>query len=182
MSRLATLAPTTTASSPRAGATPQKTPLFIGLLPFAGVILFVIAEIVGFVVTGGADALRWTTMNAVLFLIGSSSVGNGIAHLFFGPVIARSIGWEPGPFQFEVGAANLGIGVAAIVAAAAFDTDAWLAPILAALIFLVLAGIGHIRAIVVERNLSINNEGPILVLDFVIPAVTLALWIWLTVS
>ena len=97
-------------------------------------------------------------------------------------MIARSIGWEPGPFQFEVGAANLGIGVAAIVAAAAFDADAWLAPILAALIFLVLAGIGHIRAIVVERNLSINNAGPILVLDFVIPAVTPALWIWLTVS
>lgn len=170
------------ASAPASAATSQKPPVVLGLLPFAGVVLFLIAEVVGFVLTGGDGFLRWTTMNAVLFLIGSSCVGNGIAHLFFGPVIARSIGWQPGPFQFEVGAANLGIGIAAIVAGAAFEPDAWLAPILAAAIFLFLAGAGHIRQIATARNLSINNAGPILFLDFLMPAVALALWVWLTLS
>lgn len=165
-----------------AASAPAKTPVILGLLPFAGVILFAIAEVIGFAVTGGADMLRWTTMNAVLFLIGSSCVGNGLAHLFFGPAIARSIGWAPGPFQFEVGAANLGIGIAAIVAGAAFGADAWLAPILAALVFLFLAGAGHIREIARSRNLSINNAGPILFLDFLMPAATLALWLWLTLT
>ncbi|WP_125131877.1 DUF6790 family protein [Microbacterium sp. 10M-3C3] len=163
-------------------AASTRTPVILGLLPFGGVVLFVIAEIVAFVATGGRDFLQTTVMNAVLFLIGSAALGAAIAHLFFGPAIARSIGWQPGPFQFEVGAANAAIGVSAIVVGAAFGPDAWLGPILAALVFLVLAGIGHIRDIVKKRNFSINNAGPILFLDFLAPIVTLALWIWLTAS
>lgn len=176
MSQRSTPSPSGTAQSP------AKTPLIVGLLPFGGVILFVIAEIVTLVAGGGDDFLRWSTMNAVLFLIGSSSLGSGIAHLFFGPVIARSIGWAPGPFQFEVGAANLGIGISAIVMAAAFGPETWLGPIIVATVFLFLAGIGHIREIVKKHNLSINNAGPILFLDFLMPAVTLFLWIWLALS
>ncbi len=156
---------------------PSKPPIVIGLLPFAGVVLFVIAEIVVLATGGGADFLHYTTMNAVLFLIGSAAVGTGFAHIFFGPPIARSIGWAPGPFQFEVGAANVGIGVAAIVTGAAFEPVAWLGAIIAATIFLGLAGVGHIIDIVKHRNLSINNAGPILFLDFLAPIATLILWI-----
>jgi hypothetical protein len=159
-----------------------KTPVILGLLPFGGIVLFVIAEVVTFLAGGGADFLRFTTMNAVLFLLGSASLGTAIAHMFFGPAIARSIGWQPGPFQFEVGAANAAIGVAAIVMGAAFEPASWLGPILAALVFLGLAGVGHIVDIVRHRNLSINNAGPILFLDFLIPLVTLGLWIWLMLS
>ncbi len=155
--------------------------ILLGLLPFAGVVLFVIAMII-VVATGTDDLLQTATMMAVLFLVGSSAIGNGIAHLFFGPTIARSIGWQPGPFQFEVGAANLGIGIAGVIVGAFFGPDAWLGVIIVDLVFLVLAGAGHIREIVKEKNLSINNAGPILVLDFVLPLFTLALWVWLAVS
>jgi len=170
-----------TSAAPQS-STPSRSSFVVGLLPFGGVVLFVIAEIVVLVAGGGADFLHWTTMNALLFLIGSSALGTGIAHLFFGPAIARSIGWQPGPFQFEVGAANLGIGVAAIVTGAVFGPSAWLGPILVALVFLVLAGIGHIRDIVRHRNLSINNAGPILFLDFLAPIATLALWLLLVLT
>lgn len=156
--------------------------LVVGLLPFAGVVLFIVAMIVVVATSGTTDLLQNATMMAVLFLVGSSAIGNGIAHLFFGPTIARSIGWQPGPFQFEVGAANLGIGIAGVVVGAFFGPDAWLGVIIVDLVFLVLAGAGHIREIVKERNLSINNAGPILVLDFVLPLFTLALWIWLAAS
>jgi hypothetical protein len=154
-----------------------KPPVIIGLLPFGGVVLFIIAEVVVLVAGGASDFLYWTTMNAVLFLVGSSALGSGIAHLFFGPAVARSIGWQPGPFQFEVGAANLGIGVAAIVTAAALPPVAWLGAIIVALVFLVLAGLGHIREIVMKQNFSINNAGPILFLDFLAPIATLVLWL-----
>lgn len=158
--------------------TSTKPSVLLGLLPFGGVVLFVIAEVVVLIAGGASDFLMWTTMNAVLFLVGSSALGSGVAHLFFGPAIARSIGWAPGsPFQFEVGAANLGIGIAAIVMAAAFPPVTWLGPILAALVFLVLAGVGHIREIVKKRNFSINNAGPILFLDFLAPIATLVLWL-----
>jgi hypothetical protein len=80
-----------------------------------------------------------------------------------------------------VGAANLGIGVAAIVTAAALEPSAWLGPILVALVFLVLAGIGHIRDILRHHNLSINNAGPILFLDFLAPIATVVLWLFLVV-
>lgn len=159
----------------------HKTEPHRGLLPFAGVALFVIAEIVTLAVAGTSDFLENTTMNAVLFLIGSSGIGNGIAHLFFGPAIARSIGWQPGPFQFEVGAANLGIGIAGVVGAF-YGPEFWLAVIIVDLVFLFLAGAGHIREIARNKNFSINNAGPILFLDFLMPAFTLFLWIWLALS
>jgi hypothetical protein len=159
-----------------------KSPWILGLLPFGGVIAFVIAEIVMLLTTGTEDFLHWTTMNAVIYLIGSAALGAAVAHIFFGAPIARSIGWEPGPFQFEVGAANAAIGVSAIVMGAAFGAESWLGPILAALVFLGLAGVGHIRDIVRKRNFAINNAGPILFLDFLAPIVTLVLWILLMQS
>ncbi|AXH36124.1 hypothetical protein DVJ78_12495 [Humibacter sp. BT305] len=174
-----------TGDTPKSGpgsAGAQEVPnRVVGLLPFAGVVLFLIAEIVTIAVSGTGDLLYSTTQNAVLFLIGSSAIGNGIAHLFFGPAIARSIGWTPGPFQYEVGAANLAIGIAGVTGGF-FGPEFWLAVIIVDLVFLVLAGVGHIREIVKNHNLAVNNAGPILVLDFLMPLVTLGLWLWLTLS
>lgn len=163
--------------------TTQGTPnRLIGLLPFAGVVLFLVAMVIVVITSGTTGLLYNATMMAVLFLVGSSAIGNGIAHLFFGPTIARSIGWQPGPFQFEVGAANLGIGIAGVLVGAIGGPEAWIGVIIVDLVFLLLAGAGHIRAIVKEKNFSVNNAGPILVLDFLMPLVTLALWIWLVAS
>lgn len=148
----------------------------LGLLPFTGVVLFLIAEVVVFLTGGDQGFLQATTLNAVLFLIGSSSIGNAIVHLFFAKQIAASIGWSTSPFQLEVGGANLALGVAAIVGAF-FGREYWLGVIIAALVFLWVAGIGHIIEIRKRGNLSINNAGPILFLDFLIPLACLVLWI-----
>lgn len=148
----------------------------LGLLPFTGVVLFLIAEVIVLITSGWGGMVSASTLNAVLFLIGSSSIGNAIVHLFFAKPIAESIGWAPSPFQLEVGGANAAIGIAAIVGAF-FGREYWLAVIIVALVFLFIAGIGHIVEIRRARNLSINNAGPILVLDFLIPLVCLALWL-----
>jgi hypothetical protein len=148
----------------------------MGLFPFVGIILFAGAEVIE-LVRNGTD--RWQVilvMNAVVYLIGAQAFGGGLAHMFYGPPIAESIGWKPSPFQWEVGGANLGVGVAGVMASS-FNPDYWLAVILVALVFLWVAGIGHIREVVKEHNFAINNAGPILFMDFLIPAFCLVVWI-----
>jgi len=87
---------------------------------------------------------------------------------------AAAIGWTPSPFQFEVGYANLGLGLASLYAA--FTTFyARVAVAIAASCFLIGASIGHVHDIVAYGNLTSGNAGPILVTDFLTPMAVLAL-------
>lgn len=151
-----------------------------GLFPFIGVILLVIATVVQFA-TDGSDGWRQAlVVNSVTYLIGAQAIGAGIGHMFFGPPIAASIGWRPSPFQWEVGGANLGLGIAGVWASS-FDPDYWLAVIIVATGFLWVAAVGHVREIIREKNLSVSNAGPILFTDVLIPAFCLVIWLmWAT--
>lgn len=117
------------------------------------------------------------TRSILVFPLGLTSLWAAFGHVFFPELAARAIGWQPSPFQFEVGVANLGIGLAALYAA--FRTrDAQVAVGLAAAAFLGGAGLGHIRDIVQAGNLAPGNAGPILFTDFLTPIVILALLWW----
>jgi hypothetical protein len=166
----------TTTTIPAAGAPPAAVRALMVLSPFSGLIAFAIAEIVWLASGAEGDWRRMVVMNGVIYLIGAQGIGAGLGHMFWGPPIAESIGWRPSPFQWEVGGANLGIGIAGVLASS-FHPDYWLAVIIAAMGFLWVAGIGHIRDIVREHNFAINNAGPILFLDFLIPGFCLAPWI-----
>jgi Family of unknown function (DUF6790) len=108
-------------------------------------------------------------LRAVLvFPLGLMSLWAAFGHIFFPEMAARAIGWQPSPFQFEVGVANLGIGIAALYAALR-ARDAQIAVGLVAAGFLGGAGIGHIRDIVQAGNLAPGNAGPILFTDFLTP-------------
>ena len=51
----------------------------------------------------------------MLFLgMGWMLAGNSIPHIFFGEATAKSIGWVSNGFQYEVGFASLGIGLAGL--------------------------------------------------------------------
>src|SRR5262245_42781116 len=52
----------------------------------------------------------------LLFSIGISFFYNFVAHVFFGDVAARFIGWEQSPFQAEVGMASLGYSAVGFLA------------------------------------------------------------------
>jgi hypothetical protein len=78
------------------------------------------------------------------------------------------------PFQYEVGVANLGLGLASIYAAFR-GFEARLAVAIAAAGFLIGAGIIHIVDIMGKGNLAPGNAGPILVTDFLTPVVILVL-------
>jgi hypothetical protein len=52
-----------------------------------------------------------------LFPLGIQGLWAFIGHVFFAERSAAAIGWATSPFQYEVGVANLGLGLAAIYAA-----------------------------------------------------------------
>lgn len=110
----------------------------------------------------------------LVFPIGLMGLWAFVGHVFFPEEAARSIGWQTSPFQYEVGVANLGIGLAGLYAAFR-GFEARMAAALVAICFLGGAGIGHIREIAETGNLAPGNAGPILVTDFATPTVILIL-------
>jgi hypothetical protein len=107
-----------------------------------------------------------------LFPLGLQGVWAFLGHLFFPERSAAAIGWATSPFQYEVGVANLGL---ASLYAAFRGFEARLAVGIAAACFLIGAGVGHIRDIVVQGNLAPGNAGPIMATDFLTPIVILVL-------
>ncbi|WP_396642917.1 DUF6790 family protein [Microbacterium sp.] len=143
-----------------------------GLLPFIGVILFIGATILQF--AGGVEDDGGPTFlaNAIVYLIGWAGVGAGISHIFFGRRISQTIGFDKSPYELEVGFADLAMGIVALLASG-YGPDFALAVILSNAIFRIGCGIGHIRAMIRDRNFAINNTA-ILFIDFAVPAFLVA--------
>jgi len=97
-----------------------------------------------------------------------------VGHVFFAERAAAAIGWPNSPFQYEVGVANLGLGLASIYAAFR-GFEARLAVAIAAAGFLIGAGVIHILDIVEKGNFAPGNAGPIMVTDFLTPIAVLML-------
>ena len=85
-----------------------------------------------------------------------------------------AIGWKTSPFQYEVGVANLGIGIASLYAAFA-GLGARAAVAIMTTGFLGGAAIGHIRDIASSGNLAPGNAGSILFTDVLTPIAILVL-------
>jgi hypothetical protein len=113
--------------------------------------------------------LLWT-----LYLsFGWGSVGGSVFHTLFARQTAKSIGWETNGFQYEVGFANLAIGLTSIYAVHSGTPDAWVAAGIAGGTFLVLAGLNHIREIFTDRNYAPGNTA-ILISDLGAPILVFA--------
>jgi hypothetical protein len=96
--------------------------------------------------------------------VGVEELWAGLFHVFFPHVAAASIGWDVSPFQFEIGVADIAIGLTAI---ASFWRSL---PFKAAAIRDgVYAGvaIGHVREAVTSGNFSGNNFGLLLLITVV---------------
>ena len=100
-----------------------------------------------------------------LFPLGVQGLWAFIGHVFFPQQSAASIGWATSPFQYEVGVANLGLGLACIYAAFR-GFEARVAAGIVAACFLLGAGIGHVRDLLTTGNLAPGNTGPIMLTDF----------------
>jgi hypothetical protein len=99
-----------------------------------------------------------------------------LAHVFFGPQTASLIGWPPNnPFQFEVGIANLGVGLLGVLCIWRED-DFWLATIIMMTVFGWGAAVGHIIQIVNFKNFAPGNAGAVLYADIITPLILIGLY------
>lgn len=113
----------------------------------------------------------------LLFSIGFSFFYNFIMHTFFSEVASRNIGWEPSPFETEVGFASLGFSAVGFLAfRRSFDLR--LAAVTGPALFLLGAAGGHVHDMVARGNFAPGNAGVIFYTDILIPIMGFS-FLWL---
>lgn len=112
----------------------------------------------------------------MLLPIGIAGLWAFIFHAFFPTTASYFIGWHPSPFEFEVAAANLGLGLLGLFSFHASKGFRH-ATALFTTCFLWGAAAGHIRQMVIHHNFSSGNAGTIFYTDITIPIVLIVLLI-----
>jgi len=150
--------------------------------PGVSALLYIVAIVAFSSFTIGRTKNRTRAINLEIVLmysigiIGFSGISNFVFHAFFGEMIAQSIGWPAGNlFQLEVAGANLAIGLIGFLGF--WRRDFWLPFLIAKTIFSWTAGAAHIIDLVGQGNAAIGNAGPILYLDFLLPATLLIIYV-----
>ena len=138
-------------------------------------VLFVIAVIMASLRRNGSTAERLLAW-LLLLPIGLTGIWAGIYHVFFPAVAAAYIGWQVSPFQFEVGMADLAIGVTACVAFWS-DLNFKAAAVTAASISLLGDAVGHVRQMADTGNFAPGNAGVPFYMDIICPPLIIALMV-----
>lgn len=106
-----------------------------------------------------AALLAWL----LLLSVGIENLWFGFLHMAFPGISAASIGWQPSPFEFEVGGADFALGVIAVMSFwRSLDFKAavviYVALFYASVIFV------HFREAILAGNFAPNNFGILLIL------------------
>lgn len=99
-----------------------------------------------------------------------------IGHVLKSDMVAEKIGWTKGsPFQKELGFAELGYSIAGFLCIW-IHQEFWLATIIAVTPLYILAGVNHIKELIVNKNFASHNIWPILS-DIVMPLSWIVLYV-----
>ena len=114
-------------------------------------------------------------LNYLFFLaVGLVGIWGFIMHCGFPNQAASFIGWHNSPFQWEVGIANLAMGLCGIWAARA-SVDFQKATTLFLTVFLWGAAVGHIKQMIAMHNFNPGNAGAIFWVDIITPIILVIL-------
>jgi hypothetical protein len=123
------------------------------------VVMFVAAIVIASLVKHPASAPERYFNWLLLLSVGVEALWGGLFHVFFPEMASAQIGWQPSPYEFEVGISDIALGLVAIAAfwrSLSFKT--------AITIFAVLfdAGVlvGHVQQAIGSGNFSADNMGP----------------------
>ncbi|MBN8903856.1 MAG: hypothetical protein J0H57_22765, partial [Rhodospirillales bacterium] len=122
------------------------------------VLLLILSFVLALLPRRGAGFSERLLAWVLLLPLGVTFIWAAVFHLFFPAIAAADIGWQVSPFQFEVGMADLALGVTACLAVRA----AWhfrLATVCAASIFLLGDAVGHVRQMLEAGNFAPGNAG-----------------------
>jgi len=109
--------------------------------------------------------------------VGLMGLFTAYAHVFMPGRASASIGWAPSPFEYEVGMADLTVGVLGVLCLW-FRGNFWLATAIGNAVWLLGDAVGHIQQEISANNHAANNSGIFLYLEIAIPLVLLALTIY----
>ncbi|WP_449246541.1 DUF6790 family protein [Desulfarculus baarsii] len=110
----------------------------------------------------------------LFFSLGCASLWNAYWHAVQPAEVARFIGWQPSPFQWEIAMTNLGLGLAGLIAWQA-SRGFRLATALFAAVFLWGAAAGHIWQLVYLQDTAPGNAGGIVYTDVLTPLLLVVL-------
>jgi hypothetical protein len=104
----------------------------------------------------------------ILLSVGAENLWAGVSHVFFPATAAKFIGWQVSPFQFEMGIADLALGVTAV--ASFWRPLAFKAAIVTfGFVFYIGLVIGHIQQIMSTGDTAPGNFGMLLLLSIIKP-------------
>jgi len=120
-------------------------------------------------------AIARTYLLYLLFIyVGLMGLLTAYAHVFRPLQTSASIGWSTSPYEYEVGMADLTLGVLGILCLW-LHGNFWLATAIANAVWLLGDAVGHIRQMELNNNHAANNSGIFLLLEIVAPVVILFL-------
>ena len=100
--------------------------------------------------------------------VGLMGLLTAYAHVFRPIETSASIGWSTSPYEYEVGMADLTVGVLGILCAW-FGGDFWLATAIANAVWLLGDAVGHVRQMVSSHNYAPDNSGIFLYIEILTP-------------
>ena len=110
----------------------------------------------------------------LLIYVGLMGLLTAYAHVFRPVQTSASIGWATSPYEYEVGMADLTVGVLGVLCLV-FRGEFWLAAAVANAVWLLGDAVGHVRQMVLYGNHAENNSGLFLAVEFVMPVAILIL-------
>jgi hypothetical protein len=140
------------------------------------VFLFVAALVFAWLSRSGLPIADRLLAWILLLPIGVTGLWAAVFHLFFPEIAAAEIGWQPSPFQFEVGMADLAMGATACVSfwrSLGFKAAA----AVASSIFLIGDAVGHVRQMIAAGNFAPGNAGVPFFGDIAFPLLAIILLI-----
>jgi hypothetical protein len=124
----------------------------------------------------GAIAATYLLYMLVIY-VGLMGLLTAYAHVFRPIQTSASIGWSTSPYEYEVGMADLTVGVLGILCLW-LRGNFWLATAIANAVWLLGDAVGHTRQMVLNGNHAANNSGIFLVTEITMPLVILLLAIY----
>ena len=141
-------------------------------------ILLIIFLIIAFSIVAWKGFTKHRVLLAFLIASGASMILGGISHIFVPNIVAQNIGWVTCPeFQFEVGIANILIGIL-LIFSYKFDSDWILAAIVASTMWGWGNALGHIISYKKSKNKSSGNIGWALYFDILLPIISICLYLY----
>ena len=117
--------------------------------------------------SGSAIAGTYLVYLFVIY-VGLMGLLTAYAHVFRPVQTSASIGWSTSPYEYEVGMADLTVGVLGILCAW-FRGNFWLATAIANAVWLLGDAAGHVRQEFLYNNHAANNSGVFLYAEIMTP-------------